>query len=52
MSYILVPKGTYLFSANGASSIVAWGNAPGYEYNFDQSAEGAIHPKCESIREY
>jgi hypothetical protein len=33
----------YLFSANGAMFIVAWGNAPGCRPNEFASAESAIH---------
>ena len=35
----------YLFSANGAIFIVAWGNAPGSRPKEFTSAEGAIHPR-------
>ncbi len=32
----------YLFSANGAPSVSAWGNAPGFQPDDEISAEGAI----------
>jgi hypothetical protein len=36
----------YLFSAKGAASFAAWGNAPGTGHTQDKnSAESAIHPK-------
>jgi hypothetical protein len=35
-----------LLSANGASSLPAWGNAPGTRPFHILSAESAIHPKA------
>jgi hypothetical protein len=37
-----VGEGVYLFSANGAILILAWGNAPGLREKFT-SADSAIH---------
>src|SRR5438105_15941058 len=36
-------RSAYLFSANGACSLKAWGNAPGLGIESSQSAEGATH---------